>query len=413
MPPTKAEDPASQKRTPSSVAVTKLQPDAASLLKADHRKVATLFEQYKGATAVEEKMRLAREVCKELVVHTKLEEDLFYPACRKMGVEDEMLDEAQVEHDGAKALISELLHGRPEDDFYDAKVSVLSEYVKHHVSEEEKPRTGILARARKNGVDMQSLGRELQERKTRLAAEIDTRQLVPPPPRTLHTKCRPSNTQENGEMARNSNERERDEQGRFMSEDGGRSRSWSHSRGREYDEDEGYRRGSRGGQDRRGWYGDPEGHSQASERGWEGRSSRRESQSRNGDYDEDQDYRRSGRGRGHGGWFGDPEGHSEASEKGWEARSSSRGSHWSDRDYDDESNDRRGSRSGRHGGWFGDPEGHSEASERGWEGRSSRGRDYEGDDEGYRSSRGRGHGGWYGDPRGHSQAARRGWEDRD
>src|SRR5205814_1875697 len=101
----------------------------------------------------EQKKTLAHQICKELIVHTKLEEEIFYPSCREKDVENDMLDEAQIEHDGAKTLIAELIADEPDDEFYDAKVSVLSEYIKHHVGEEEKPRTGIFAKAQKAGVD--------------------------------------------------------------------------------------------------------------------------------------------------------------------------------------------------------------------------------------------------------------------
>lgn len=389
--------------------------DAEALLKADHRKVETLFQQFKSADAPEEKARLARQVCKELLVHTKLEEELFYPACREKGVDDETLDEAQVEHDGVKVLVAELLRGSPDDDYYEAKVAVLSEYVKHHVAEEEKARNGILARAKKGGVDMNALGRKIQERKVQILADIDERRLAAPTLLAARSQSGSRSTYEQDEMTRNPNESERDELGRFTGEDGGRARSASYSRGREYDKDEDYRRVPRSRLARWGWYGDSEEHSEASERGWEGHSSRRGPRSLSRDSDEDTDYRDgSSDDRGGGGWFGDPEGHSEASEKGWERRLSSRGDSQSrGRDYNNESHYRRGSKGSRHGGWYGDPEGHSKASERGWEDRTSRSREHEGGGETRRESRGRAQGGWYGDPRGHAEAARRGWEDRD
>ena len=191
--------------------------NADALLKADHRRVEGLFAQYENTEDSAQKQKLARQVCKELIVHTKLEEELFYPACREKGVEDDLLDEAQVEHDGAKILIAELIAGSPEDEFYDAKVKVLSEYIKHHVSEEEQPRTGIFAKAQKAGVDMTGLGQKLQARKEQLTAETDENSLEPPQPRSLH-----SQHQQNGQessMARYSNDRDRDDRGRFTSDD--------------------------------------------------------------------------------------------------------------------------------------------------------------------------------------------------
>src|SRR5205085_11025070 len=120
--------------------------DAIALLKADHRKVEELFEKYE--TARGKKADIARKICMELTIHTMIEEEIFYPACREAGVESDMLDEANVEHDGAKVLIAELENGSPDDEYYDAKVKVLSEEIKHHVKEEEK-RGGIYTEAKK------------------------------------------------------------------------------------------------------------------------------------------------------------------------------------------------------------------------------------------------------------------------
>ncbi len=333
--------------------------DAEALLKSDHRKVEQLFQQYENAAETAQKQQLARQICLELIVHTKIEEEIFYPACREKDVDHEMMDEAQVEHDGAKMLIAELLNGSPGEEFYDAKVNVLAEYIKHHVAEEEKPKDGILAEAREAGVDMAELGKRIRSRKTELMARSEALMSRAPQPRSLHNPAfmGGQTRQENSTMARYGNDRDRDEYGRFT----GDERERGYSSRSPYDDDDDYRGGYRGNQRPR----DEEGRFM-SENG--GRSRSR--------YQEDDDYRssRGGGGRGHGGWFGDPEGHSEASERGWEHRGgSSRG------------------------------------------GYSSRGSRYEDDDDN-RSSRsgggGRGHGGWYGDPRGHSQAARRGWEDR-
>ncbi len=192
-------------------------PNAVALLKADHRKVEELFEQYKKASSPDQKQKIAHEVCKELIIHTKLEEEIFYPACRDTGVEDEMLNAAQVEHDGAKTLIAELIETSPEDEFYDAKVKVLSAYIEHHVGEEERPRTGIFAKAQSAEVDMSGLGQQLQNRKQQLMAEMDEESLEPPEPRSLHPSTYQS--QEDYRMPRQSDYRDRDEYGRFMSED--------------------------------------------------------------------------------------------------------------------------------------------------------------------------------------------------
>lgn len=158
--------------------------DAIAMLKADHRKVDALFEAYekdKGAR----KAAIAKEICQELIVHATLEEELFYPALQGKIEEEDMLDEAHVEHDGAKVLIAELMDGSPEEDFYDAKVKVLSEQIKHHVREEERRGDGIFAQAGKTDVDMEELGDRMQERKLVLLQEIKTGGLPRPTTRAM------------------------------------------------------------------------------------------------------------------------------------------------------------------------------------------------------------------------------------
>jgi hypothetical protein len=159
--------------------------DAISLLKADHRKVEGLFEKYESARA--KKADIAKQICMELTIHTTIEEEIFYPACKNGGVESDMLDEAHVEHDGAKILIGELENGSPDDEFYDAKVKVLSEEIKHHVKEEEK-RGGIFTEARKADLDLDALGKQLAARKSELKAQYEenlpapiTRTMTAPP----------------------------------------------------------------------------------------------------------------------------------------------------------------------------------------------------------------------------------------
>ena len=151
--------------------------DAIALLKADHRKVEELFEKYE--TARGKKADIAQKICMELTIHTKIEEEIFYPACREAGVESDMMDEANVEHDGAKALILELEKGSPDDEYYDAKVKVLSEEIKHHVKEEEQ-RGGIFSQAREADLDLVDLGQQLAARKKELQAEYEENGLPPP-----------------------------------------------------------------------------------------------------------------------------------------------------------------------------------------------------------------------------------------
>ncbi|MDP3494085.1 MAG: hemerythrin domain-containing protein [Hyphomonadaceae bacterium] len=157
--------------------------DAIALLKADHRKVEDLFETYENSKSKSVKAKLAQQICMELTVHATIEEEIFYPAVKGQ-VEDDMLDEAYVEHDGAKMMIGELLAGTPEDDFYDAKVKVLSEEIKHHVKEEEQ-RDGIFAQAKKAGVDMQALGERLAARKAELTKEYKSAGIPTPQTRSM------------------------------------------------------------------------------------------------------------------------------------------------------------------------------------------------------------------------------------
>jgi len=156
--------------------------DAIALLKADHRKVEELFEKYENARG--KKADIARKICMELTIHTMIEEEIFYPACREAGVDSDMMDEANVEHDGAKSLIAELEAGSPDDDFYDAKVKVLSEEIKHHVKEEEK-RGGIFSGAREAELDLAALGEQMAARKEELLAKFQDSGLPAPVTRTM------------------------------------------------------------------------------------------------------------------------------------------------------------------------------------------------------------------------------------
>jgi hypothetical protein len=153
--------------------------DAIALLKADHRKVEDLFEKFENAKDANSKKALATEICTELSVHTTIEEEIFYPACHD-AVDDDLRAEAYVEHDGAKVLISELAGSNPDNEFYDAKMKLLSEEIKHHVKEEERPSEGFFAQARDAGVDIDTLGDQLAKRKKELLAEIKKNGLPPP-----------------------------------------------------------------------------------------------------------------------------------------------------------------------------------------------------------------------------------------
>src|SRR5215210_6356223 len=110
--------------------------DAIALLKQDHRTVEELFAKFDKASGDGRKQTLAEEICLELSVHAQIEEEIFYPACEGK-VDEDLLKESYVEHDGAKLLIAEIMAGEPSDEFYDAKATVLQEQVEHHVTEEE------------------------------------------------------------------------------------------------------------------------------------------------------------------------------------------------------------------------------------------------------------------------------------
>ncbi len=159
--------------------------DAIAMLKADHRKVEDLFEKFESARDKPRKKALVLEICTELCVHATIEEEIFYPVCKGEIKEEELLDEAYVEHDSAKVLISELLRSGPDSEFYDAKVKVLSEMIKHHVKEEEAPGKGLFAQARAAGVDLAAVGEQLAGRKAELLAEFNGGDLPPPETRSF------------------------------------------------------------------------------------------------------------------------------------------------------------------------------------------------------------------------------------
>jgi hemerythrin superfamily protein len=147
--------------------------DAVALLKEDHRTVEELFAQFEKASGDGRKQKLATQICLELSIHAKIEEEIFYPACEGK-VEEDLIKEAYVEHDGAKLLIAQIMAGEPSDEFYDAKVTVLQEQIEHHVEEEEKRLEGLFAQARKAGLDMDALGEQLAARKAELTTEYET-----------------------------------------------------------------------------------------------------------------------------------------------------------------------------------------------------------------------------------------------
>jgi hypothetical protein len=159
--------------------------DAIALLKEDHRTVEDLFAQFGKASGDNRKQKIAEEICLELSIHARIEEEIFYPACEGK-IEEDLLREAYVEHDGAKVLIAQIMEGGPNDEFYDAKVTVLQEQIEHHVEEEEKRLDGMFSQARKAGLDMDALGAELATRKQELKVEFQQNGLPKPELSTMH-----------------------------------------------------------------------------------------------------------------------------------------------------------------------------------------------------------------------------------
>jgi hemerythrin superfamily protein len=141
--------------------------DAISLLKADHRQVKGWFSSFDKTQSEARKQQLASKICSALKVHTRIEEEIFYPAFLEQAQEEDMHHEAVVEHDAAKKLIAEIEAATPSEEYYDAKVTVLSEMIKHHVKEEEQP-GGMFAKARKSDMDLAELGQRLAARKKQL-----------------------------------------------------------------------------------------------------------------------------------------------------------------------------------------------------------------------------------------------------
>lgn len=144
--------------------------DAVELLTQQHREVEEMFERFEKMTdrAKVSKKKLADEICNALIMHTTIEEEIFYPATREASEDTEdMVDEAVVEHASAKDLIAQIMEMDPDDDLYDAKVKVLSEMIDHHVEEEEKE---MFPKTRQLKLDMEALGQEMKARQQEIEA---------------------------------------------------------------------------------------------------------------------------------------------------------------------------------------------------------------------------------------------------
>ena len=161
---------ATTKKSPAKSAAPQ---DAIGLLISDHREVKAMFEEYETSvdsrSKASERQALAETICDMLTVHAAIEEEVFYPAARKATGDDDLLNEAQVEHNAAKELIAQIKAMEPDDDLYDAKVKVLGEQIDHHVEEEEGE---LFPEAKKSGMNLQELGARMLSRKNELTAEI-------------------------------------------------------------------------------------------------------------------------------------------------------------------------------------------------------------------------------------------------
>lgn len=145
--------------------------NAISMLIADHAKVKKLFKEFEKLSKNDDdgKVDIANMICMELTVHTKAEEEIFYPAARMVIDDEDLLNEANVEHETAKNLIAQIQTMSPNDEIYDAKVTVLGEYINHHVKEEE---TEMFPKVRKAKVDLNELGLRLKMKKTEIMNKL-------------------------------------------------------------------------------------------------------------------------------------------------------------------------------------------------------------------------------------------------
>ena len=161
--------------------------DAIALLKSDHREVEGYFEEFEKARSDDRKRQLAQKICAALTVHATIEEEIYYPAFLEATEEKDLHHEAAVEHEGAKGLIADIEASGPDDDYFDAKVTVLSEMIKHHVKEEEQP-NGLFAKSRQSGMDLDTLGEQLASRKAELMNDQPSKSARPPASRDLRSR---------------------------------------------------------------------------------------------------------------------------------------------------------------------------------------------------------------------------------
>jgi hypothetical protein len=147
-------------------------PDALRLLKDDHQRVQALFDRFERTRGEAQKEKIAESICNELKIHAQLEEEIFYPAAREAIDEKDLLNEAQVEHNSAKELIRQIERSSPSDEMYDALVTVLGEYIRHHVKEEEGE---MFKKVRQSELDLAALAERMDARRRSLKGGPATR----------------------------------------------------------------------------------------------------------------------------------------------------------------------------------------------------------------------------------------------
>ena len=150
--------------------------DAIALLRADHKRVSELYDQYEKTRSATRKKALVATICQELSIHAQVEEEIFYPAVKAALKDKELVPEAQVEHATLKELIAQVKDKEPDGEMFDAKIKVMSEYTKHHVKEEQNE---MFPKAKATSLDMKALGERIAARKEELMA--DPSQMEKPP----------------------------------------------------------------------------------------------------------------------------------------------------------------------------------------------------------------------------------------
>lgn len=348
-----------------------------------------------------ESVRTLRTIFIAWSKYAVLTDEIVLPAFEEAGVEVDRVNESRVEHDLISLLMSDLRDETPDDKFFPSKLKLLLRQITTLIDADEDKSNSLFAKVEGTELDLEELGHELKATMSKpwFNAEEMMSDMMP-----RHLRGPGSRNISKEHQYMRGQDRDRDDQGRFMSDDergsshrgsrsmrggGGYDDDRRHSqsqnhRGRSRDDDDGrgYRSQSSGGY--RGRHEDDNDHRGMSR-----------SQSSGGGRGRSESSGRGGSDSRHGGWFGDSEGHSEAARRGWDNPSHGDSGWFGDSEGHSEAS-RRGWRNPDHGdsGWFGDREGHSEASRRGW-----RNSDH-------------GDSGWFGDSEGHSEASRRGWEGR-